>query len=280
MRLALKNNWSILLGFLITLLALSGMLVAVLFPALVAVDLSPNRSINTLELTQENQASAFIQQEENNLGEIEAITAIVESEDNQQGAPADADVFIPQTGTSGQSSRVVASRTINTTTNQPSPELPVRIVIPSIELNAPVKSAPVEFESIAGKEFLRWLVPDEYAVGWHMTSALLGQTGNTVLNGHHNAYGEVFIALDDVTEGDTIFVDSESTRYIYQITNKLILPEKHESLETRMSNAQWILPSVDERLTLISCWPYESNTHRLIVVASPVGQESLVLSFD
>jgi LPXTG-site transpeptidase (sortase) family protein len=278
MRLVLKNNWSILLGFLITVLAFSGMLVAVLFPALVAVDLSPNRSINTLELAQDYQASEFIQQEENELGEIEAITAIVESGDNQQDAPADA--FIPQTGTSGQSSRVANSRTVNTTTNQPVAELPVRILIPSIELSAPVKSAPVEFESIAGKEFLRWLVPDEYAVGWHMTSALLGQTGNTVLNGHHNAYGEVFISLKDVTEGDTIFVDSESTRYIYQITNKMILPEKYESLETRMSNAQWILPSVDERLTLISCWPYESNTHRLIVVASPVGQESLVLNFD
>jgi sortase A len=60
----------------------------------------------------------------------------------------------------------------------------------------------------------------------------------------------------------------------------MILPEKYEQIEVRMNNAQWILPSVDERLTLISCWPYETNTHRLIVVARPLGQESLDLNFE
>jgi LPXTG-site transpeptidase (sortase) family protein len=29
------------------------------------------------------------------------------------------------------------------------------------------------------------------------------------------------------------------------------------------------MPSTDERLTLITCWPYETNTHRLIIVALP-----------
>ena len=60
----------------------------------------------------------------------------------------------------------------------------------------------------------------------------------------------------------------------------MILPEKYEQIEVRMNNAQWILPSVDERLTLISCWPYETNTHRVIVVARPLSQESLDFSFE
>ena len=60
----------------------------------------------------------------------------------------------------------------------------------------------------------------------------------------------------------------------------MILPEKFEQLDVRMKNAQWILPSVDERLTLISCWPYESNTHRLIVVARPLGQEEITSNLD
>jgi sortase A len=50
----------------------------------------------------------------------------------------------------------------------------------------------------------------------------------------------------------------------------MILPERFESSEVRLQNARWIQHSEDERLTLISCWPYESNTHRVIVVAFPI----------
>ena len=60
----------------------------------------------------------------------------------------------------------------------------------------------------------------------------------------------------------------------------MIVPEKYEQLDIRMNNAQWILPSVDERLTLITCWPYETNTHRLIIVARPMGQEQITLNLD
>lgn len=41
------------------------------------------------------------------------------------------------------------------------------------------------------------------------------------------------------------------------------------AVDVRMDNARWILPSTDERLTLVTCWPAKSNTHRLIIVASP-----------
>jgi sortase A len=51
----------------------------------------------------------------------------------------------------------------------------------------------------------------------------------------------------------------------------MILPERDMDMDTRMENARWILPSTDERLTLITCWPAESNTHRLIVVAQPLN---------
>ena len=41
----------------------------------------------------------------------------------------------------------------------------------------------------------------------------------------------------------------------------------------RRANAQWIAPTDDERLTLVTCWPYISNTHRLIIVAKPVSND-------
>ena len=281
MRLAIVNNWSILLGFIITLLALSGMLLAVFFPEMIAVDFTPDRSISRLEVPLKSLGSASVEPADNSSGEIESISIVLDGGDTQQDAPPQSgSAFIPQTGKNPLNAGTAAAKTDNTVVHQPQVEVPVRVVIPSIDLTAPVVPAPVEFETIAGKEFLHWFVPDEYAIGWHTTSAMLGETGNTVLNGHHNAHGEVFVALENVKEGDIILVESDHTRFSYQITNKMILPEKYEQLDVRMNNAQWLLPSVDERLTLITCWPYESNTHRLIVVARPISQESITLTFD
>ncbi len=50
----------------------------------------------------------------------------------------------------------------------------------------------------------------------------------------------------------------------------MILPERDQPLSVRLANAQWIEPSTDERLTLITCWPKDNNTHRLIIVAVPI----------
>jgi sortase A len=49
----------------------------------------------------------------------------------------------------------------------------------------------------------------------------------------------------------------------------MILKELGEPIEVRYQNARWILPSLDERLTLVTCWPKTGNTHRLIIVAFP-----------
>jgi LPXTG-site transpeptidase (sortase) family protein len=149
-------------------------------------------------------------------------------------------------------------------------EIPVRLIIPSIYLDAPVVPARTGTLKIRGQEFSSWQAPDEYAAGWHDSSALLGKPGNTVFSGHHNIYGEVFRNLIDVEIGDKIFVLGPKGMHLYVVANKMLVPEKYEQIDTRMENARWILETDDERLTLITCWPYESNTHRLILVASPI----------
>ncbi|MGB5844756.1 MAG: sortase [Anaerolineales bacterium] len=276
MRLILINNWSILLGFTLTVFAISGMVLAVFFPQSMAIDFTPNRAISRLEVPLKAlEIDPVVPEDESTAFEPSS------TKDNDIDANKDAPVGSPgnQERIEIKTSKVAASKTDNAVAFIPPPQVPVRIVIPSIDLNAPVVPAPVDFETIAGKEFLQWYVPDEFAVGWHTTSAMLGETGNTVLNGHHNVFGEVFGSLVNVTEGDIIWVESDHYRYSYQITNKMILPEKYEQLDVRMNNAQWILPTIDERLTLISCWPYESNTHRLIIVATPLDQEEITPNF-
>jgi LPXTG-site transpeptidase (sortase) family protein len=153
---------------------------------------------------------------------------------------------------------------------RPAGEVPLRLVIPTIELDAPILPARAAVVIHRGQEYRQWVAPERFAAGWHYDSALLGLPGNTVLNGHHNNYGEVFRDLVDLNVGDLLYLYSDEKEYVYQINNKMILPEKYEQPEVRRENARWIHASEDERITLVTCWPYETNTHRLIIVASPV----------
>jgi len=120
-----------------------------------------------------------------------------------------------------------------------------------------------------GQRFSIWHVAD-YAVGWHGTSALAGAPGNTVFAGHHNIKGEVFKNLVNVEVGDEIQVFTAGGVFTYTVELKTIVKEKGEPLAVRQKNAEWIAPTTDERITMVTCWPYTDNTHRVIVVAKPV----------
>lgn len=151
------------------------------------------------------------------------------------------------------------------------PVEPERIVIPKIELDAPVIPAIMKRLRLEDDIFEQWLAPDEFAVGWHYNTALLGQPGNTVLNGHHNISGMVFKDLHLLVPGDIIELYGKSQKFSYMVVNVMILPEKGQDFSVRLENARWLMPSEDERVTLITCWPATSNTHRLIIVARPLG---------
>ncbi len=157
----------------------------------------------------------------------------------------------------------------------PSIWLPSKLIIPKIELETTIE--PVSYKSVEldGKTYEQWFAPDSQTVGWHETSAQLGVQGNTILNGHHNIFGEVFRDLSKLEVGDRIMIQSGERVFEYIVGTKLIVPERYQTIETRLENARWIQPSNDERITLVTCWPYESNTHRVIVVAVPVEAEGV-----
>jgi sortase A len=173
-----------------------------------------------------------------------------------------------------QPSPTVLPTRITPTASPPTPSsssvagAPTRLVIKSVGIDTPV--VPVVWTVVEqnGLELSVWNVAD-YAAGWHQTSALPGQPGNTVLAGHHNIKGEVFRYLVDVQEGDEVDLYVGDTVYPYFVEQKLILKEKGEPPEVRRQNAQWIASTNDVRVTLVTCWPYTNNTHRVIVVARP-----------
>ncbi len=175
-------------------------------------------------------------------------------------------LFIPETSDVGEEGTELEGENVY---------IPERIVIDAIDLDAPVKSAETLEVTIDGQKVIQFLIPEDYAGGWHEGSAPLGMIGNTIISGHHNAFGEVFTDLETLETGDEVIVVSGSTEFHYIIVNKMILPERDEPLETRLENARWILPSEDERLTLVTCWPSNSNTHRLILVATPFGTQQI-----
>ena len=145
---------------------------------------------------------------------------------------------------------------------------PTWIEAPAIDLSAPVVEVGWRVTFPGGVETIEWEVPD-MAAGFHKTSAFPGHTGNTVISGHHNIGSEVFRDLVDLSLGDEIILYVGKTPYRYQVVHKEIVPEAGVSDEVRRQNGRWILPTSDERLTLVTCWPYTGNSHRLIVVAMP-----------
>ena len=148
-------------------------------------------------------------------------------------------------------------------------QMPERLVIPAIKLDTPV----IELgwntkKDESGYVFSDWEVA-QYAAGWHKNSAKIGEPGNIVMSGHNNIYGAVFRELDQLRRGDEIDVWADGEAHPYTVHDVLILPDKTVSLEQRKENARWIGSFGDNRLTLVSCWPRDDNTHRIIVVAFP-----------
>jgi sortase A len=151
----------------------------------------------------------------------------------------------------------------------PATSPPTRIVAESIGLDAAVVGVGWTPVTENGVTTNVWIVAD-YAAGWHQNSALPGQGGNVVLSGHHNIKGEVFRYTIDMNIGDIITLYVGDQPYHYAVVDKFIVKDKGQPEAVRRENARWIGPFNEERLTLVTCWPYTNNTHRAMVIAKPV----------
>jgi sortase A len=145
----------------------------------------------------------------------------------------------------------------------------VRMLAPAIELDAPVVEVGWAVVEQNGQKQSVWEIAS-YAAGHHKNSLLPGQGGNIVISGHHNTEGEVFKRLVDLKIGDAVTLLTQDGRSItYSVIETMILPESGAKPEQRRANAKYIEPTEDERLTMVTCWPYWTNTHRVIVIAKP-----------
>lgn len=155
----------------------------------------------------------------------------------------------------------------------PSQGAPNRLVIPAIDLDTPIVDVGWEVVERGAQRTTEWQTADN-AAGRHINSARPGEPGNVVLSGHHNTKGEVFrrISEQELAVGDALYLyDDQGQRFTYQVTEVTQpLLEVGASEAQRLANARYIQPTSDARVTLVTCWPYWTNTHRVVVVAKLV----------
>jgi sortase A len=147
---------------------------------------------------------------------------------------------------------------------------PDRLELPAIGVDTGV--IPVIWKQATnpdGQIQIQWQVA-ERAAGWHVDSVLPGQVGNVVISGHNNTGGAVFRLLHHLRKGDLATVWLDNRAYAYVVEEVMLLPETDADAEQRARNATWIAPFDDSRLTLVSCWPEDGNSHRVVVIARPV----------
>lgn len=120
----------------------------------------------------------------------------------------------------------------------------LRVVIPVIGVDAPVVHG-TEAESL------------KLGIGHYAGTADPGQSGNHVLTGHNDIYGEVFRDLPMLKPGDEVTVYTASARYRYVIRGwRIVEPTEVSVLDS----------TPGPTLTLISCYPYLIDTQRIVVV--------------
>lgn len=149
---------------------------------------------------------------------------------------------------------------------------PVRLLIPALGLDAAVEPMGWHVVSDANGTHSEWDVIDN-AAGHHVNSAYPGELGNVVLSGHNNIGGAVFRSVCVIGEpgvdfglGDkVILVDEAGRRFTYQVNGWQRFPESNASFAGREENARYMNPTDFAQLTLVTCWPPTSNTHRVIV---------------
>ncbi len=128
----------------------------------------------------------------------------------------------------------------------PGPEHPQRIVIPVINVDAPVVEGD-DWESL------------KMGAGHYIGSANPGERGNCVISAHNDIYGEIFRELPKMNIGDEILVHTQTQAYRYIVEQTRIIEPTEVSV---------MAPTSSPVLTLISCYPYGIDSHRIVVIAA------------
>lgn len=140
------------------------------------------------------------------------------------------------------------------------------ISIPRLNLLAPVIPAGWEVEDLV-RGVPEWDSPGA-SVGWALSSALPGDEAAIILYGHNNIESSIFRDLSDLEAGDVITLQTGAGDWVYVVSEVVILPAETQE-ESQAIVDTYLLPGRAPRLVLLSCYPPEGNTQRVVVTAYP-----------
>ncbi|MBK8984552.1 MAG: class D sortase [Chloroflexi bacterium] len=131
----------------------------------------------------------------------------------------------------------------------PGPEQARRIEIPAIGVDSTIVQG-VDWDQL------------KKGVGQHINAAQPGREGNLVLAAHNDIFGEIFRHLDKLTPGDEIIISTERQSYTYVVREiDVVAPTAVSVMD----------PTAYAQATLISCYPYQINTQRIVVFADLIA---------
>lgn len=156
---------------------------------------------------------------------------------------------------------------IDPTNNKVSAE--PKILIPKINVDAPVVYDVTSLDEHVIQSKLKDGVVHYPIPG---ANALPGQVGNSVILGHSSndvfddgKYKFVFVQLDKLERGDKFYLNYNSTRYTYQVTEKKII-EPSQVSELVINNGKPLA-------TLVTCTPPGTALKRLIVIGEQIDPD-------
>jgi len=133
----------------------------------------------------------------------------------------------------------------------PGPEQARRVEIPAIGVDSTIVQG-VDWDQL------------KKGVGQLVGSTQPGDDGNLVLAAHNDIFGEIFRHLDKLAPGDEIIVSTERNTYRYLVREIDVVKPTDTHVMATTQHAQ---------TTLISCYPYQINTDRIVVFADLITGE-------
>ncbi|HLI50166.1 MAG TPA: sortase [Thermomicrobiaceae bacterium] len=144
-----------------------------------------------------------------------------------------------------------------------------QLEIPSVGINTKIEQVGYQTIMVDGEPVIQWNVAD-YAASHDENSGNPGDGKNIVLTGHDDWKGQVFENLHNVKKGAIVTLVSPAGTFHYAVSQILYRQEVGMPLSFRIQTGHYLDPTAPERVTLVTCWPYGVDTHRLIVIATPV----------
>jgi sortase A len=100
--------------------------------------------------------------------------------------------------------------------------------------------------------------------GHYPGTALPGQVGNFAVAGHRATYGNGFLRMNEMRPGDAVVVETRDMWFTYDVSSSEVVDPTDLAVIAPVPDQPGVTPT-RRMVTLTTCDPWFSATHRLIV---------------